>query len=947
MSQTNVSLSENTTEAVFSMHNVLWVTAGRVAGDAAIAIVTLVLAFFAGAWQLYTMAGVVWALVIVGFVGIGLIWRGRRKLGVWLIIGGLPVTLVGVVFLISGAGLLLAAIMLALTSMAATQTLPETEAREAIVISVIGGIGVVLLDLYGPAYRLATPDVLQNVMSIVAAILILAYGISIARQFGSYSLRTKLIVAFLLISLLAVSAVAFLANRSTNDALTKNVGGNLKQLTDSKALNIGDLMLRQLDALRSLSLSRELRDRLILANTSYGVDPEKIQARINELDRQWVIAESDSDFVIQRRLNNAIATELQVFRNAFPDHVEVFVTDIHGGILAATNRTTDFYQADEEWWQAAYNNERGATYISLPTFDESSNTLGLNIAIPVYDNDNKTVLGILRSTYRLAALGDIIASIESTQSGLRADLLFPDGRIVSSEEVMLKPIEPIVLDHLEELAAEPYKEFIFEGVPTFASQAPVTSFTNDPVIANLGWIFIIHQNRQEALAAVDSQGRNIILLAVVIASVAVIAAVGMAQLLTRPITRLTNMAEQVVGGDLATRVEINTGDEIGALAASFNSMIDQLLNTIDSLEERVAERTQQLEIVVEVSQRLSSILDLSDLVREVVSLTKERFNYYHVHIYLLDDTRETLIMTEGYGEAGAEMKRQRHSIPMTAPQSLVARAAREGRVVTVENVRANPTWLPNSLLPNTHSEMAVPVHLDGEVVGVLDVQHEDIGGLTEEDETTLQVLANQLANAIRNAHLFSETQEALIQTRKLQQVYTGQAWEKYTTVKRKTNYEVRRPTLPPLEEIATPEAEAVLQQGKTVNRLSNDDTDGMEGASDKVENTLATPLKLGDKIIGILGIRDENLERQWTEDEIALIEAVSEQMSLALENARLVEETRRNAWRDRVVSESTAKVWSSAEIEEVMRAAVAQLGDTLGASEVVIRLGTKDYLEQS
>ncbi|HMR67057.1 MAG TPA: GAF domain-containing protein, partial [Anaerolineae bacterium] len=106
-------------------------------------------------------------------------------------------------------------------------------------------------------------------------------------------------------------------------------------------------------------------------------------------------------------------------------------------------------------------------------------------------------------------------------------------------------------------------------------------------------------------------------------------------------------------------------------------------------------------------------------------------------------------------------------------------------------------------------------------------------------------------------------------------------------------------------------------------------------------SALATPLKLRGQVIGILGLQNEDPDRQWTADEIALIEAVSEQMSLALENARLFEETQRNAWRDRVVSESTAKLWSAAEIEEVMRAAVAQLGDKLQASEVVLRLGTE------
>jgi len=125
--------------------------------------------------------------------------------------------------------------------------------------------------------------------------------VSIARRFGGYSLRTKLIAAFLIMSVLAVGAVAFFANRSTTAALTTSVGGNLKRLTDSKALNIGDLMARQLDALRSLSLSRELRDRLILANTSYGSNPEEIRAELDELHQEWVASENDSDFLIQSR----------------------------------------------------------------------------------------------------------------------------------------------------------------------------------------------------------------------------------------------------------------------------------------------------------------------------------------------------------------------------------------------------------------------------------------------------------------------------------------------------------------------------------------------------------------------------------------------------------------------------------------------------------------------
>jgi GAF domain-containing protein len=377
-------------------------------------------------------------------------------------------------------------------------------------------------------------------------------------------------------------------------------------------------------------------------------------------------------------------------------------------------------------------------------------------------------------------------------------------------------------------------------------------------------------------------------------------------------------------------------------------MTKQLREFIDSLEGRVAARTQQLETVVKMGQRLTGILDLSDLLREVVNRTKETYNYYHIHIYLLDEKGEMLMLAQGYGEAGAEMKARGHNISMTAPRSLVAQAAREARVISVADVQTDPNWLPNPLLPETRSEMAVPIILGTQVVGVLDVQSKRANGLGPEDETTLQALANQVAVAVRNARLFTETQDALYEAQRLQQLYTGQSWEKLLA-NRSTAYEFRQPSVPPLKEVSTPEAVAALKQKQTVDlRLPKlaQASDGRGGGSTEVQTptALATPLKLRDEIIGVLGIHSDDLNRQWTADEIALIEAVSEQMSLAIENARLFEESQRNAWRDQIISESTAKVWSSAEIEEVMRTAVAQLGEKLRASEVVIRLGTEEEL---
>jgi GAF domain-containing protein/HAMP domain-containing protein len=426
--------------------------------------------------------------------------------------------------------------------------------------------------------------------------------------------------------------------------------------------------------------------------------------------------------------------------------------------------------------------------------------------------------------------------------------------------------------------------------------------------------------------------------------------------LTTPLLNLTQTASRLAAGEIGLQAAADGPAEIVYLASAFNTMTAQVQELIGSLEEQVVARTARLETIASVGEHLISILDFEQLLQELVNEIKYKFAYYHAHVYIIDESRQNLVLAAGVGEAGLQMKAKGHHIPLDAPTSLVARAARTDEVVHVDNVREAADWLPNPLLPDTHSEMAVPIILEDQVVGVLDVQQDRVAGLDEADASLLRSLASQVAIAIRNARLFGQTQAALAEAQRLQQVYLGQAWEHLLTTRAITDYEYYRAPLLPLSEIVTPEAIAALQQTQTVK---------LEGAGPKAENgnwreeeepsslnsshsliALATPLKLGSSVIGVLGLQAEDPQRSWTEDEIALVEAISEQMSQAIEHARLFEETQRTAWRDQMISESTAKVWSSSEIEEVMRAAVAQLGDKLRASEVVIRLGTEAQLAQ-
>ncbi len=225
----------------------------------------------------------------------------------------------------------------------------------------------------------------------------------------------------------------------------------------------------------------------------------------------------------------------------------------------------------------------------------------------------------------------------------------------------------------------------------------------------------------------------------------------------RTIRTLTDTTTAIAAGDLSRTAPVESNDEIGTLAVSFNTMTAQLRDLIGSLEQRVAERTKALATSAEVSRRLSTFLDQQQLVTEVVDQLKSAFNYYHAQIYLLDPASSDLIMTGGSGEAGRIMLANQHRVPKG--KGLVGRAAETNSAVLVADVSQDPNWMPNSLLPETKAELAVPISIGEQVLGVLDVQQNVAGSLKQEDSDLVQSIANQVAIALRNARFYADTQK--------------------------------------------------------------------------------------------------------------------------------------------------------------------------------------------
>jgi HAMP domain-containing protein/putative methionine-R-sulfoxide reductase with GAF domain len=242
--------------------------------------------------------------------------------------------------------------------------------------------------------------------------------------------------------------------------------------------------------------------------------------------------------------------------------------------------------------------------------------------------------------------------------------------------------------------------------------------------------------------------------------------------LMRPLGQLAEFADRISRGEWSHRVPETSDDEIGALATSFNRMADDLSGLYGSLEAKVEERTRQVRTAAEVAHAVTSTPNLDDLLRRAVDLIRDRFGYYHVTIFMLDETAAHAVVRESTGEVGQLMKARRHSLAVGSPSVIGwVTANNQGRIAT--DVGHDPIHLKNELLPETRSEAAVPLQVAGTVLGALDVQSKELNAFSPEALEVLQALADQLSTAIQNARLAQDSAVAAERARLLTAV-TGQ-----------------------------------------------------------------------------------------------------------------------------------------------------------------------------
>jgi GAF domain-containing protein/HAMP domain-containing protein len=851
-----------------------------------------------GAWQMYALAVDLALFVPVAVVALRKIRDGRVKTAGWMFIIAMLVIFLASVFLVSDVGLIFGLILVVLVFVTAEQTLTTTGRNRALFASIGVGILMALANLLPLDYRIRVPK-LQISGPTLASVILLAIGFFVAIRAWGGNMRNKLLVAFIGVTVVATTVLGAFMYTTTNNNLRDNLERELTAQTIDRATRIGNLFNGQVNALTTLSLNEALQDAVKTQNGSYVGNASSIQAMLDEKDKQWRAADeadNNNDFLVQWNLTNAVARELVEYQQIFPANVEVFATDVYGGLVGATNRTSDFYQADEDWWQAAYNNGEGAVYISEPEFDESAGAVAVLIALPLREQDTGEIIGVLRTTYIVSPLTTILGE-KVGQSG-EADLYIPGEVITHIREGEFVPVEADKFEALQAVADQGLVEMEYEGVPSVVAQAPVQTLEGNPAVDNLGWVVVLHQQQDEAFAPVNAQVRVIVIVLAVVVALAAAAAYFLSLVLVRPILQLTATAEEVSAGDLDSRAQITTADEVGTLATAFNTMTSRLQETLQGLEQRVADRTQNLELAAEVGRSVSQVRELDVMLKDACELIRKEFDLYYVQVYLADSRQTTLQLQAGTGEVGAQLLERKHYLQLDA-SSINGRAAVEKRSVVIsdtvtdtvlasnstlrllmftrtkqaeqtsQNTDSSSIFRPNPLLPDTRSEMAVPLMVGEKVVGVLDLQSNQTGALNKEVLPAFEALAGQLAVAIQNANLVAETQEARAEVEAQARRLVRTGWGEY------------------MDAVHKPEQVGFLFDHNEVTPLE----DAVETQLPEDGQAVSAPISLTGEMLGSLVVEID--EERQTEQTSELVETVARQVAQQLENLRLLESAER------------------------------------------------------
>jgi GAF domain-containing protein len=358
-------------------------------------------------------------------------------------------------------------------------------------------------------------------------------------------------------------------------------------------------------------------------------------------------------------------------------------------------------------------------------------------------------------------------------------------------------------------------------------------------------------------------------------------------------------------------------DEIGSLAQSFVMADTKIREILANLEQTVQDRTQGLRVAAEISQATTVMENPDILMAQAVNLVRDRFDLYYVGVFLVDGSSRWIVLRAGTGEAGQMMLEGGHKFEIDS-DSMIATCVRLEEAQVPQDITEVGARFVNPLLPETKSEVALPLRARGQVIGAMTVQSDVANAFDEADIAVFQTVADELAVAIENARLYNESQAALAAMQRAYGEFTQETWRDFLQQQVDLGYQA--------------DAQGTFSLDQMV--LDVEDMDS--------ERPYEIPISVRGRVIGMLEAfkpsGDNGDVANWTEDDIRQLQTLAVQLGVALDSALQFEMTQRRAERERMVSDISTRLAQTMDVETMLRMAVQELGQLPGVVEASVHL---------
>lgn len=764
--------------------------------------------------------------------------------------------------------------------------------------------GILAVNANSPVERLQnnTSAAIASIVFLAATGLLLVAITSISQNRRFRSIQRLLLTSFILIVTVPIGMTAVLSALGTYTNSQTQTFNTLNAITTLKENQIENLLSDFQNDTRTL-----LTDSRFITNT---------QEALNATDVVNPLVQESFKRLTRLRMVDVLGAEEEAYN-------EIMVLNTRGQVVISTIPEREGTNFDRQRFFQMGASGFYAGFADEPSFGNDNMT----VAAPIVGEDGQTVSGVLVLRSNAAAIRRIM---ESTPGFVEAETYLVD--------LDFKPVTRLRTPTAY-ISSEAASEALLKN--TTGGKSIYTNYAGQQVVGYYEWFepmqlaFIAEVPLSFVVSnSVRAQAGGFIL-ALFVVAIAVAAVAVSARTIADPIRTLAQTTASFAAGKLSTRATVDRQDEIGALAQSYNQMATELQEIIGKLEQRVADRTKDLEsqtlrlrVAAEIARDAASARDLNELLTRAADLILNRFGFYHIGIFLLDNNKEYAVLVASPTEAGRQMMENNHRLQV-GEVGIVGRASATGEPRIALDTGSDIAFFNNPYLPNTRSEMALPLKVENNIIGVLDVQSDQPEAFNEDDVAIMQVMADQLATAIERTRLLQEVERNLKELESAYGQFTRDNWKRVTdgTATGRLGYRFDNVRLERITELPELAGDA-LTSGKVVN------SNGRYAGTEK-ERRVAIPIKLRGQTIGVVNLK---LKEGYDTTTVSIIEAAAERLAAAMESARLYEEARLRADREQSISRVTTAISASTGYDQILQTTVREIGNILGDTEVAIQI---------